>query len=153
MASKQRTATVYPSSSRGVHIPGEGTYVLIDHARLDVLIGTYMELLDILPSDQGAPLKKQIKKISREWLDGYYDQQALRQDSSSFYGYDFDDEPFPNDVKAERCYVAGLDEVFVLEPKQVPAFNNTDDRWERSQELTEAHNGIWKNRSHSPFVD
>lgn len=138
----QRTATVHPSSSRGVHVPGEGTYILVNHSRLDVLIGKYMEILDILPADQGTPLKKQIKKIAREWLDGYYEGQALRHDSSSFYGYSFDDGE-----SDERCYVAGLDEVFVLEPKTVPAFDNTDDRYERMLEIASTHNDIWRTKS------
>lgn len=130
-----KTATVHPSSTHGVYIKGEGTYVLIDQSRLDVAIGNLMELFDILPKDQGDAIKKMTKKSLREWLDGYYNDQALKSDGTPFYGYYFDGED-PNNSYA---HISGRDEIYVMEPKTVPAFDSKEEAYVRTIELQEKH--------------
>lgn len=124
-------ATVHPSPCRGIVSDGE-LYVQIDHNRLDVLIGELMELFDILPKDQGTAIKKKVKKISREWLDGYYNNQILgygtgKSPGIAFYGY--------NNEKGEHCYVAALDEILFTESKQVPAFKTVIEAQDRNSRL------------------
>lgn len=51
-----------------------GYWVAISHQELDSLVGTLMQLLDIVGNpDQSRALKDEVKHRCRNWLDDHYD--------------------------------------------------------------------------------
>lgn len=58
--------------------PGEAYYaVLVSHQELDNLVGRLMQMCDLTGDlEQRKALKDTIKQISRDWLDGLYEDSG-----------------------------------------------------------------------------